>query len=291
MGISNSASSPAKLLLFGEYAVLSGSEALAIPLANFKTTWLPGTESSHQFDLPEFAQFLQNLSLPFSFDNSSFKKHLEQGWYLESNIPQGYGLGSSGAVVATLLKQFGKDIDSRQPALLQQHLAKIESFFHGTSSGLDPLVCYLERAVHIQKGGAIKLLENSDNKLLNHFFLLDSGKPRQTAPLVQLYKRKLEQVLFKKEISDKLVPAQNQAIAAYLNEQEADLTECIAAISTLQLSLFEEMILPEFKQAWKEGIDTGKYYFKLCGAGGGGFFLIYSKEPASSLPFDLIPLY
>jgi mevalonate kinase len=126
---------------------------------------------------------------------------------------------------------------------------------------------------------------------LKHFFLLDSGKPRQTAPLVQLYKRKLEQVLFKKEITDTLVPAQNQAIAAYLNEQEDDLTECIAAISTLQLSLFEEMILPEFKQAWKEGIDTGKYYFKLCGAGGGGFFLIYSKEPANSLPFDLIPLY
>jgi len=36
-----------------------------------------------------------------------------------------------------------------------------------------------------------------------------------------------------------------------------------------------EMIPPSLHQSWKEGLEGRDYKLKLCGAGGGGFFLKY----------------
>jgi mevalonate kinase len=38
------------------------------------------------------------------------------------------------------------------------------------------------------------------------------------------------------------------------------------------------MIIPEFKSIWKQGIDSDAYYLKLCGAGGGGYLLGFSRN-------------
>lgn len=282
--------SPAKLLLFGEYAVLSGSEALAIPLSNFETRWTPGDESSSQYDLAEFARYLKTVDLPFRFDHASFEAQLHAGWYLSSNIPQGYGLGSSGAVVATLLKQFAEGIDTSDPKSLQNQLAQIESYFHGTSSGLDPLVCFLEKPVYLKKGGEIEILNQVDKSMLDNFYLLDSRQSRQTAPLVNLYKKKLKEPGFKTIIENRMVPEQDRAISAILHGQKDALEKSLANISNLQLEYFSEMILPSFVPAWTKGLGSGKFFMKLCGAGGGGFFLVYSGFPPDEISLPLIPL-
>lgn len=282
--------SPAKLLLFGEYAVLSGSEALAIPLSNFETRWKPGDETSPQYDLAEFARYLKTIDLPFQFDHTSFEAQLHAGWYLSSNIPHGYGLGSSGAVVATLLKQFAGGIDTTDPKTLQIHLAQIESYFHGTSSGLDPLVSYLEKPVYIKKRGEIEILDQVNRTMLDNFYLVDSRQSRQTAPLVNLYKKKLKEPGFKTIIENRLVPEQDLAISAFLQGREEALVKSLANISSLQLEFFSEMILPSFVPAWTKGLESGKFFMKLCGAGGGGFFLVYSGFPPDEISLPLIPL-
>jgi mevalonate kinase len=38
------------------------------------------------------------------------------------------------------------------------------------------------------------------------------------------------------------------------------------------------MIPRLFKKLWKKGLDTGDYYLKLCGAGGGGFILGFTQN-------------
>jgi mevalonate kinase len=38
-------------------------------------------------------------------------------------------------------------------------------------------------------------------------------------------------------------------------------------------------MIPEgFKEVWKYGIESGDYYLKLCGSGGGGYILGFTKD-------------
>ena len=38
------------------------------------------------------------------------------------------------------------------------------------------------------------------------------------------------------------------------------------------------MIPEKFHELWNEGIKTNHFYFKLCGSGGGGYILGFSKD-------------
>ena len=38
------------------------------------------------------------------------------------------------------------------------------------------------------------------------------------------------------------------------------------------------MIPKLYRKLWKEGIDSNAYYLKLCGSGGGGFMLGFTKD-------------
>ncbi|MCB0662947.1 MAG: hypothetical protein KDC24_09420 [Saprospiraceae bacterium] len=290
MGSSDFSSSPAKLLLFGEYVILAGSEALAIPLSGFQTSWRPGPDFDAQYDLPQFASFLENLNLPFEFDHEGLRQALHAGWFMDSNIPQGYGLGSSGAVVATLLKQFAAGIDTTDIAALQKTLAMIESYFHGTSSGLDPLVCFLEQPIWVRGKEKIEIPKSPSKALLKKFFLLDSGKPRRTAPLVSKFNQNLKDPGFKKIIEEDLVSAQNLAILSFFKEDFESLHHDIGEISAIQRAYFKDMILPEHLDLWDKGLETGDFYLKLCGAGGGGFVLGFTNGEKPKVPENLIDL-
>ena len=38
------------------------------------------------------------------------------------------------------------------------------------------------------------------------------------------------------------------------------------------------MIPKLYRKLWKEGIDSNSYYLKLCGSGGGGYILGFTKD-------------
>jgi len=87
-----------------------------------------------------------NASELVSFDFTSFKNDIGSGMYFDSSIPQGYGVGSSGALVASIYDQYAHNKITILENLTRDKLLKLkeifsfmESFFHGKSSGLDPL--------------------------------------------------------------------------------------------------------------------------------------------------------
>jgi mevalonate kinase len=49
-------------------------------------------------------------------------------------------------------------------------------------------------------------------------------------------------------------------------------------LSRLALEHFSPMIPNQFHQLWREGIESNSYYLKLCGSGGGGYFLGFTKD-------------
>lgn len=177
---------PAKLLLFGEHILLTGAPALAVPVPAFAGHW-SWSESmvGKQKRLLEFAQS-DTLKFVRGLDVQRFQQDLSQGLFLDSNIPTGYGLGSSGALCAAIYDRYctekTTDLD-----VLKSIFAQMEGFFHGSSSGIDPLTSYLAQPVLIENKTEVQLAVTQSWAEPPTVFLLDSTLPRQTGPLVQWF--------------------------------------------------------------------------------------------------------
>ena len=114
--------------------------------------------------------------------------------------------------------------------------------------------------------------------ILNNFFLLNTGKPRQTGPLVSIYQEKLKDPQFKQGCADVLSGEVNFAIDAVVNGNGRNLSHHLWHISKLQWDFFPEMIPTQMRGIWTSGLETGDYILKLCGAGGGGYLLGHSEK-------------
>lgn len=274
---------PAKVLLFGEYTILSGSQALAIPFNKFSGKW--SYDDRPEKELSQ--KFLYDFLLKHNCDHldaETFKKELNSGLWFDSTIPQGYGLGSSGALVAAIYHQFSK-IKQDTPEV-QRVLGELENFFHGSSSGLDPLVSYLQKSFKIKNPHDIEIVDFDFTNL--DLFLLNTHRPRQTGPLVGIYKEKLKDSNFKSGCSNILGEDVNSAIEYTLSGNKEKLFHHFWHISKFQWEYFQEMIPDFMKETWKKGLDQGDYALKLCGAGGGGLILGMTKVESPLKEFDII---
>jgi len=293
----NEQSFNSKILLFGEYSIIQDSMGLTLPYNEFngKLTF-DANEINEQFvtesndHLLEFANYIQTIlndkKLSINFDIDTFKKDIEDGMYFQSTIPQGFGVGSSGALVAAVYGKYTKNkitIDSapnKETILeLKAILAKMESHFHGNSSGVDPLICYLNLPLLINgKNGVepVKVEMNSVGK--GAIFLIDTGISRSTEPLVKYYMQRMEEPTFREFVDKQLKPFANNCIQAFLDGDKETLFAYMKLLSKFQFEHFKPMIPKLFNKMWKRGLDSGEYYLKLCGAGGGGFILGFTQN-------------
>ena len=99
-----------KVLLFGEYSIIKESMALSIPYDVFGGELGFKSDKSIDPELRDFSKFLKNLETrkEFDFDFDSFAFDVGRGLFFDSSIPQGYGLGSSGALVASIYSKYTK---------------------------------------------------------------------------------------------------------------------------------------------------------------------------------------
>lgn len=285
---------PSKILLFGEYTIITGGEALAIPFWQYSGHWGYSEDPSAQMNLVSFSAFLEQHFLDaantWTLDTDRFKADLGKGLYFHSNIPAGYGLGSSGALVAAVFDRFGVETSAipAEPKLSQERLfalknvlAAMESFFHGSSSGIDPLISFVQRPLLFGSGGAVSVpaLELQAGGLRG--FLVDTGIPRSTGPLVRWFKERMLDKMFERIVLDQLMEANQSAIAALQRQDTDELWRAIDVISRIQFDYFSELIPEAFREIWKQGLAADTYRLKLCGAGGGGFILGFAREEIS----------
>ncbi len=283
----------AKILLFGEYGIIKHSKGLSIPYNFFrgalKLTDLHNetTKTSNQ-KLVDFAQYLKGLPknlVVFDWDrmNSDFDKNL----YFDSSIPQGYGVGSSGALVAAFYDRYALDkitvLENLTPdklAVLKNIFAKMESFFHGKSSGLDPLNSYLSLPILIHSKDQIEPtgLPAQNPKGKGAVFLLDSGASGETAPMVSLFLENMEKESFSIMMREEFITVTDNCVEDFLKGNIKSLFKNIKSLSAIVLKYFRPMIPSEFHDLWKKGIETNTYYLKLCGSGGGGFMLGFTED-------------
>ena len=119
--------------------------------------------------------------------------------------------------------------------------------------------------------------------------MLDTDINRKTAPLVHMFLNDLKSNdVFKKHFED-FKNYSDKIIESLLHNKQVEFFNLFKQISKLQLLYFSKMIPDSVKSFWAQGIEEGRYYTKLCGAGGGGFFLVYSREE-KLVQKNIIPL-
>jgi len=271
---------PSKLLLFGEHVLLLGASALAIPLHRFSASWQPEGKPLPANILAKLRIFANStyLSNVSHLDAALFASELENGLSLQSDIPVGYGLGSSGALCAAVYDRYCSEKTDDLSAL-KSVFSNMESFFHGSSSGIDPLTSYLNQPLLIRNKSDVFVAGQSAWSDKPYMFLLDTGLPRQTGLLVNWFLEQSRPGGLLESVLENYIQAHEQTVRAWLSAEYQLFFENLNAVSRLQLEYFTPMVPANMRELWEAGLDSGKYTLKICGAGGGGFMLGFCKNP------------
>jgi len=271
---------PAKILLFGEHIIITGAQALVMPFPHFSGKWMYRKDAPEkQLDLALFADYLAHEQFEVRFNTKQFREDLSKGLFFESNIPTGYGLGSSGAVTAAVYdrycidkQQAHKKSELQQLSFLKKLFSQMESFFHGQSSGIDPLICAIQKPIWLETQQKIQVVTCQPLKNTT-LFLLDTEISRSTSPFVKCFLKDWENREYADYLRQNLFLSSNNAIKEFYTGNGKKLFHSIHSISEIQLKYFSKMIPADFRSIWKKGLESDVYKLKLCGAGGGGFIL------------------
>ncbi len=256
-----------KILLFGEYGIIKDSKGLSIPY-NFyngalKVDENPSDEAKKSNKrLIAFVDYLRNIEEDLvSFDFDTLQKHVDAGMYFDSSIPQGYGVGSSGALVAAIYDKYAMNKITVLENLTREKLLKLktifssmESFFHGKSSGLDPLNSYLSLPILINSKDNIEATgipsQKSEGK--GAVFLLDSGIVGETAPMVKIFMENMKNEGFRSMLKEQFIKHTDACVDDFLKGDIKSLFKNTKQLSKIVLNNFKPMIPKQFHELWEE---------------------------------------
>jgi len=278
---------PAKLLLFGEYSLMYGSKALAIPFSQYSGDWSGnGVLSTISDKLLGFVLHLEQLGEKayFRLDVNRLKREiLSEGLIFKSTIPLSYGVGSSGALCAAFYHRYVIDpipagcSESQLPEL-RRHLSELESYFHGTSSGIDPLVSYTKSPILIEYKGNIRRLERKALSHGVHMFLIDTNDHGDTKVNVEHFEEMLRDEHYLEGLKEQYNPLVDDCIMSFLKKDMNSFLSNSNKLTIYQQSYFKPMIKARFLKYFKRAADTGDFSLKICGSGGGGFILGFTSN-------------
>lgn len=285
-----------KILLFGEYGIIRDSRGLSIPY-NFykgalkKSELLSDDVKKSNESLRKFSVYLQQMQDQYpdlvTFDIDKLNEDIAEGMYFDSSIPQGYGVGSSGALVAAIYDQYAlskitvlENLTREKLLELKKIFSQMESFFHGTSSGLDPLNSYLSLPILINSKDNIEPtgIPSQQSEGKGAVFLIDSEMIGETAPMVTMFMENLKNEGFRNMMKSEFNQYTNACIDSFLSGNFKKLFSNTKQLSKLVFNHFKPMIPERFHQVWQKGIETNDYYLKLCGSGGGGYILGFAPD-------------
>ena len=283
----------AKILLFGEYGIIKNSKGLSIPYNFYKGALRTDDNTSEKAissnkKLRNFAQHLKGIDANLvQFEHDRLTADLSKGMYFDSSIPQGYGVGSSGALVAAIYDRYAlekitvlENLTRTKLTKLKTIFATMESFFHGKSSGLDPLNSFLSLPILIHSKSEIEPtgIPSQSQQGKAAVFLLDSGMTSETAPLVSIFLDNFEVPTFRKMMKDEFIAISDRCIEHFLSGNITALFSDVKKLSSVVLHHFSPMIPKRFLALWEKGLETNAYYLKLCGSGGGGYMLGFTQD-------------
>ena len=284
-----------KILLFGEYGIMHDSNALSIPYKKFngslsKSDHLSEDQKISNRNIESLYEYIiQEDYLNDIINSDNLKEEIDSGLYFDSNIPIGSRLGSSGALVSSIISRYSKvDLKSFSNSEIKKIMSLVESKFHGNSSGFDPAVSYFNKPM-LYSNQKIKLIERIAFKDFK-VYIIDSQIDSSTKKMIKVFEDKISKSEFRLFFNSKFINNTNQCINHLINTSKL-FRDSVKELSNDTLHNFQEMIPEKLKHKWKEGIKNDSYYMKLCGSGGGGFFLAYDFDNQINSSFSDFKIY
>ncbi len=281
-----------KVILFGEYSMIFDSTALMVPLKKFSAQWRFATHleasggTASNASLKRFADYLSTLeSTKDIIDIQRLQHDLNLGLFLSSDVPSGYGLGSSGTLVAAVYDGYAKQ-KTDDLLHLKTLFGLMESHFHGSSSGIDPLQCYLGKPFKITPEG-VRILSDDFLKKDIHICLIDTKIKSNTKPLVEHFKQQRENPDFLNRFQAEYLPCVKACIEAMISVDKELFFKSLKQLSQGQLQFLRPMITENTLDLFTTDFDFN-FGVKISGSGGGGYVLGFSDdmEKASDLLKD-----
>ena len=271
-----------KVILFGEYSMIFDSTALMVPLKQFSAQWRFASHLSAQgsaasnASLQRFADYLSTTeNLKDIIDIQRLNHDLNYGLFLDSNVPSGYGLGSSGTLVAAVYDAYAKE-KTHDYLKLKEIFGKMESYFHGSSSGIDPLQCYLGKPFKITPKN-VEVLKDEFLKQDIHICLIDTKIKSNTKPLVNHFKAQRENPLFLHRFQKEYVPYVKKCLNALIWNDKKVFFNSLKRLTKGQLTFLRQMITDNTLSLFEADYDFN-FGVKISGSGGGGYVLGFTDN-------------
>ena len=287
---------PSKILLRGEYSLLQGYEALGLPFRRFVASLVMPDETKKRISIPGpvnrvlekyYNKWLcRYKELKDALDLDRFGADIRKGLHIESDIPARKGIGSSGALCAAIYGNYARNpvstVDSQDQESwrsLRSVFILMESWFHGRSSGFDPLLSYLDRPLWLQGSGKIvgadfQGLIPGEMKV----FLADAGPKEETPVLIRRTIKEFRQGFGGPRPGEELGELNNRCISFLMNGNGPAFAGAVKDLSGFQLANMRWLIPGKLREIWARGLAEDSFYLKLCGSGGGGFMLGFSRD-------------
>ena len=284
------ASAPAKIILFGEHAVVYGQPAIAVPVSDLRATVTVETAVvGHEglriiaADLGEVIQVVdqsENLDSPLAGIVRSILQAADQSspnmtLTIRSNIPVASGLGSGAAVATALARALALAIDYKlDDDKLNRLVYEAERLHHGTPSGIDNTVIVYETPIYFVRGNPIEFLSVVEPFLL---LIADTGKAATTRIVVadvrRLYDADPGRVRALLQVIGGIANKARQAI-------ERGRTETLGPLMVENHLLLQQLTVssPELDRLVDAAMEAGAEGAKLSGAGRGGNMIALVKE-------------
>ncbi len=288
-----------KVLVFGEYSVLHNSMALTIPFNKFSGSlcYPKNVEESaiavlSNKGIREFCKHIleNHTDDTFKLNVTKLSSELDRGLFFRSDIPQGFGLGSSGALVAAIFLRYLEKAGDFKDELkhltmdriqnLKNYLGTLEAHFHGKSSGIDPLSIIINKPLLLKSNKEIVKVDipvyNEDGK--NVLFLLNTGLARNSEELIKQFNSACEKEDFKQKLDTKLIEYTNAGINDFLSGNTESFYISLEKLVRFQLQEMDYLIPKKYRSIVQQGLDTKDYYLKICGSGGGGYMIGFTQS-------------
>ena len=270
-----------KIILMGEHAVVYGYGAIALPLFSHAVATTVEKSNTDILDCALYQGKLMNA--PIQLNNVSaviveVKNRLQIDDFLKitikSQIPAGRGMGSSAAVVSSIIKAMYhyKQIFLTQEQLLEfVHIG--ETIAHGNPSGLDGVVVNSKVPVLFKRGkGIVPIQSRLHGYLVIRDTCIVASTKQAVADIAQLIKSEGEY----RDALDQLGKLSERSIRTI---EEGNMSE-LGRFMTQAQALLKRLTVshPQIDGLVEDALAVGALGAKLTGGGRGGCVIALCQD-------------